>query len=468
MENNENVSPQASQKPKRKKRKWIGVIIAVVCVVLINELLKFCLEPYGSASQVMWDDYHKEDSIDQIFVGSSLCYVGISPYVVDDIMGTNSYNMGTPSQYLAQTKLAIKTAIEDHGVKRVVMALGYFSLTGERSTIAEVSFLRAKTKGESLLEKLTTYVNYAFDEDIVGTPASLNYFFPWIYNNVDLSDVASNVKAKLEGKQATEQEMVNNVYRHYVGKGYGYLSGYLNFDDTGNDTTYSYYSETFSEDSLQELRDIANLCEENDVELIVIATPHPAYDVLSYGENGDEYFEKMYLLQELFAECGAEYYDFNLAKSELFTTSDKYFFDHEHMNQEGSEAFSTSLANFLLMKEAGEDVSSYFYSPEEYLDSIDYISTIWFNTTTKTNGISVSSIAYTGTNVDVEYQYTVYNESTGEYTVVQDYSSSTSCLIPFDADGNDDGSIKIVVNARQVGSDLAYEKRCVQTISYDK
>lgn len=468
MENKENVSQGQAQSPKRKKRKWIGVIIAVVCVVLINELLKFCLEPYGSASQVMWDDYHKEDSIDQIFVGSSLCYVGISPYVVDDIMGTNSYNMGTPSQHLAQTKLAIKTAIEDHGVKRVVMALGYFSLTGERSTIAEVSFLRAKTKGEALLEKLTTYANYAFDEDIVGTPASLNYFFPWIYNSVGLKEVASNVKAKLEGKQATEQEMVNNVYRHYVGKGYGYLTGYLNFDDTGNDTTYSYYSETFSEDSLQELRDIANLCEENDVELIVIATPHPAYDVLSYGNNGDEYFDKMYLLQELFAECGAEYYDFNLAKSELFTTSDKYFFDHEHMNQEGSEAFSTSLANFLLKKEAGEDLSSYFYSPEEYLNSIDYISTIWFNTTTKTNGISVSSIAYTGTNVDVEYQYTVYNESTGEYTVVQDYSSSTSCLIPFDADGNDDGSIKIIVNARQVGSDLAYEKRCVRTISYDK
>lgn len=126
MENKENVSQGQAQSPKRKKRKWIGVIIAVVCVVLINELLKFCLEPYGSASQVMWDDYHKEETIDQIFVGSSLCYVGISPYVVDDIMGTNSYNMGTPSQYLAQTKLAIKTAIEDHGVKRVVMALGYF------------------------------------------------------------------------------------------------------------------------------------------------------------------------------------------------------------------------------------------------------------------------------------------------------------------------------------------------------
>ena len=262
--------------------------------------------------------------------------------------------------------------------------------------------------------------------------------------------------------------MVNNVYRHYVGKGYGYLSGYLNFDDTGDDTTYSYYSETFSEDSLNELREIACLCQENDVELIVLATPHPAYDVLSYGTNGDEYFEKMLLLQELFSEYGAEYYDFNLAKDELFTTSDRYFFDHEHMNKEGSEAFSTSLANFLLMKEAGEDVSSLFYTPEEYLDSIDYISTIWFNTCTKNNGISVTPIAYTGTNVEVEYQYPVYDENTDGYTVVQEYSSATSCLIPFDADGNDNSSMKIVVNARQVGSDSAYEKRCIQTICYDK
>ena len=283
----ENIEKKTTQKRKkpRRKRKWVGAIIAIIAVIIINELLKFMLEPYGSASQVMWDDYHKEDSLDQIFVGSSLCYVGISPYVVDDIMGTNSFNMGTPSQYLAQTELAIKTAIEDHDIKRVVMCLGYFSLTGERSTIAEVAFLRAKVKEANLWEKLTTYVNYAFDEDIVGTPASLNYFFPWIYNSVSLDSIGSNIQAKIEGKQATEQEMVNNVYRHYVGKGYGYLSGYLNFDDTGDDTTYSYYSETFSEDSLQELRDIADLCEENNVELIVIATPHPAYDVLSYGTN---------------------------------------------------------------------------------------------------------------------------------------------------------------------------------------
>ena len=51
--------------------------------------------------------------------------------------------------------------------------------------------------------------------------------------------------------------------------------------------------------------------------------------------------------------------------------------------------------------------------------------------------------------------------------MVQEYSTSTSCLIPYDADGNDDGKLKIMVNARQVGSDVSYEKRCVQTITYD-
>lgn len=449
-----------------KAKKCVKILLVVAVIIVFNELLKFCFEPYGTASQIMWNDYHKEENLNQIFVGSSICYVGINPYIVDDIMGTDSFNMGTSAQQLAQTKLAIKTAINDHEIKRVVMALGYFSLTGERSTKAEVAFLRAKVNSASFLTKFQTYIKYAFDDDVIGNPESINYLFPWVYNSVSLKKVPSNVTAKLEGKVATEQEMIDNVYRHYVGKGYGYLSGYLNFDDTGNDTTYRYYSETFSEDSLQELRDIACMCKDAGVELVVVATPRPAFDILSYGTNGDEYFEKMLLLQSLFSEYGASYYDFSLAKDELFTNSDKYYFDHEHMNKEGSEAFSTSMANFLLKKDAGTDVDSLFYTPEEYLNSIDYISTVWFKTKCEGNSICVTPISYKGTNVEVEYQYTVYNETTGQLDVIKDYSTDTSAVIPLNSDGNDNGCIKIIVNARQVGTDVAYEKRCIQTIKY--
>jgi len=465
----ENIEKKGHKEKKtRRKHKGLGLVIVLLCVIVINELIKFCFEPYGTASQVMWSDYHKEKELDQIFVGSSLCYVGINPYIIDDMMGTKSYNMGTPAQRLAQSEVAIKTAIEDHHIKRVVMALGYFSLTGERSTAASVAFLRAKDKSGSPIDKVKTYLDYATDDDVIGSSASINYFFPWIYNSVSWGKLSSNIKAKIEGKQAIEQEMVNNVFRHYVGKGYGYLTGNLNFDDSGNKTSTKYYSNTFSDESLQELRDIALLCAENDVELVVVGTPKPAYDILSYGNNGDDYFEKMVLIKELLKECDAKYYDFNLAKEDLFTNNDKYYFDHEHLNKEGSEAFTRSLANLLLKLDAGENVDDYFKSPEEYLNDIDYISAVWFNTKNMENGISVTPITYTGPNVSVEYEYRVYNEDTGAYDLVQDYSTATSCLIPYTNKDSESGQIKIMVNARQIGSDKDYEKRCIQTITYDK
>ena len=41
-------------------------------------------------------------------------------------------------------------------------------------------------------------------------------------------------------------------------------------------------------------------------------------------------------LKALFAEYDVDYYDFNLAKPEVFETKEDYYIDYEHLNEKGS------------------------------------------------------------------------------------------------------------------------------------
>ena len=110
------------------------------------------------------------------------------------------------------------------------------------------------------------------------------------------------------------------------------------------------------------------MCEENGVELIVINTPRPTFDVLSYGE---EYYTKYVQLKTFLNECGAEYYDFNLIKPEIYESQPDYYYNFEQLNKKGVDVFCRSLANFERIRWQGTDMEDYFYDWDEYLASIN-------------------------------------------------------------------------------------------------
>ena len=123
--------------------------------------------------------------------------------------------------------------------------------------------------------------------------------------------------------------MVNDEMRKYVGRGFGYYKGVLNYNNIGNDNSRTHYYGEFRPDLLDKLDEICQLCKENDVELIVINTPRPTFDVVSYGE---EYYETYEWLREYLKERDALYFDFNFAKPELFESAPDYYFNFEHLN----------------------------------------------------------------------------------------------------------------------------------------
>lgn len=435
------------------KQKIVKGVVFLLILVFINSTLSFALIPIGGASEVMWNDYYKMENLDTLYIGSSVCLRSFNPYILDEELGTNSYNMGTPSQPIDLTYLALETALKEHEIKRVYFGFGYFTLTMTNSQQSEAAFLQARNQHVSFGERVKANIDYMLNKRNIGTSTSMNFIFPWVYNHVQLhaGDIVSNIVGKLTGRTAADEKMVNDEMRNYVGRGYGYYKGVIDYDTVGDLNSVAYYYGEFIDDALGILNKICKLCEENEAELVVINTPRPTFDVLAYGE---EYYTRYERVKKFLNERGAEYYDFNLIKPKIYESKPDYYFNFEHLNEKGADEFSRSLANFEKMRRQGVNMEEYFYDWDEYISSIDYISAVYFEKEENGKEKIFKAHSYAGKNVDVEYQYEVHIEETGETQVIKEYGRETTCFWNCKEKGN----FKVILKARQVGSKEDYER----------
>lgn len=439
------------------KQMIIKGVAFLLILVGLNNLASFALIPIGGASEVMWNDYYEMEDLDTLYIGSSVCLRSFNPYILDKKLGTNSYNMGTPSQPIDLTYLALETALKQHDIERVYFGFGYFTLTMPNSQQSETAFLQARNQYVSLGERMKASAEYMFHRNNIGSSASVNFIFPWVYNHVQLQvgDIKANIVGKLTGRSASDEKMVNDEMRNYVGRGFGYYKGVLDYDTVGNLTSAAYYYGEFLTDTLNMLDKICELCEENGVDLIVVNTPRPAFDVLAYGE---EYYTLYEQVKQFLNERGAKYYDFNFVKPEVFASRPEYYFNFEHLNEEGADAFSESFADFEMARQQGVDVEAYFYDWKEYMASIDYISSVYFEEEGTDIGKVFKGYAYAGTNVEVEYRFEVHNKDTGDIQVLKEYGMENECIW----DCKEEGNFRVIMKVRQVGNKADYERYYAQ------
>ena len=144
------------------------------------------------------------------------------------------------------------------------------------------------------------------------------------------------------------------------------------------------------------------LCQEKGVPLMVISAPKTTLDVISY----QTYFEDYAYFKQLCAQYGAAYYDFNLAKPELFMSVEPdYYSDQTHMNRTGGRAFCQSMAAFLDLLEHGQDVESLFITPDEYLANADFITNVYITPEVHPDKVVLLATSYQGPAVKPEYEF---------------------------------------------------------------
>ncbi|WP_026507536.1 hypothetical protein [Butyrivibrio sp. MC2013] len=332
--------------------------------VLINSALVFVLSPYKGSGEEMWSAYDNMGDIDMVYAGSSQCISDIDPEVIDKSLGTLSFNMGTNMQSFHNSYIALATAIAQHKdtLRRVVLVVDYEMLDTDRydNFRAEASFYHARSRyiPGNLFRRAADEALFAVDKVYLGKPSSINYFFSWIYDRNP--DISLNVREKLAGRILDEEG-------HRTDRGFlpsdeelGDLK-YISLDEAKDwgESGVEFQELTMSVEVEDDLRNIAGLCRDNDIELIAITVPYPTFVTIYSLED---YAAMHSRLIELFNGYGFDYYDFNLVIGEVYRPDRSYFKDQGHMNTYGAQLFSRFFAEFLKWRDGGKPVNDYFLS----------------------------------------------------------------------------------------------------------
>lgn len=433
--------------------KIIGFLCLMIC---FNCIMNVLLVPANSDIDVMWNQYYSKErnEIDTVIVGASQTYVGIDPAIIDSILGTSSFNMGTDSQSYTDSLMAIKIALSEHQIKNVILAVDYEYLFDENvNKKAEAAFSHSLASHMSMFDGFRQNLRFLINN--IDEEVSINYFFPWITNHISISpgQLKENLYLRIGKIDLDNQGRDVNGFKPREGS--------LDFNNLGAAVTDANLSGKVSQEVNDALEEICDLCVENGTILTAVVTPVPKTVVVQYGSS---YFDMVEYTSNLFGKYGYSLYDFNLLKDNCYEYDEKYFYDYAHLNEEGAYYFSELLGNTLL-NEANNKESSGSYccsSAEEFLEEmkcIDSVELVYKSIPGK--GITLSCTTYADPKMILEYKYEM-TDAEGNTSIIQDYSPNMQvCFTP-----QIDSACTYRVYVRQKGSSVEYDRYNEEKIVY--
>lgn len=426
---------------------FFKVIIFCLIFFIISYGLSFALVPKGNYSRMILNEMHADkNNLDLVFIGASLSERDIDPYIVSDKLKLKAFDYGFSQQSFIGTYYALKELFDYQKPKTVVLTMD--EDTAQDIDEKSLVYISVAPYMKSFFNKAEYYFASSSDGSY------LDRIFPWRgYVVKNMLDLINNVKGKLDKSyedypRSGDIDAVKNNKNGYVGNGYVRFDpndkdGKLGYD---NIKLYSYKMKVseIPDKNIYYLKKMAELCKENNSKLILISPPMPTFKVLRVTN----YFDFDDNVAKAAKDLGIEYYNFNLIKPSIFKSENDYFADSDHLNSKGAAVFSNSLSEFLKKDENGEDLSKYFYDKKDYLESIKYISTAWFNWNKDGDNISFKANGFYGSSVTPLYQYVLTDTDTGKETVIRDYSTDPN--FEFNPAGH--SKYKIRLNAKVKGS----------------
>ena len=438
-------------------KKALSALLVAALVVGLFGLVNFALELKGTKSNMVWTNFAQTEELDTIYIGTSVAASSFNPNLIDEEYGSSSANMASPLQKLDETYLGIQSAYERFGIKRVVMTLDFTTLQLNETPNLGSAYLTQRGRVVGLSRYLSSAAWLIAEKGAASAPGSINMLFPWISNHPAWKDgvagIKRNIETKLDGSSVAAAVEAMEPGWIYFGKGYG--NKYAQLDYNSKDVALFGELEkietlSFDGAAIAGVREICSYCADHDIELIVVNVPIPVFNIHGYGQF---YVDSQQAVSDMLADMGVAYYDFVYAKPDLLQITPEDFYDNQHLNAVGADKFSRAFVTFMETLDAGGDTSALFYTPQEYLATIDYISAVKVSASSKGDGIEIKAHAYAGVDVDVEYQMLAKPVDADEWTLVRDYDDASSAVFTPGAKGTYD----VRVNVRVKGSNGDYD-----------
>ena len=331
---------------RNSKVKALLVTLALVlCACLL--LTAFC-EAYFQYPAYYYEDAPvRKDlagSLDTLIIGSSHAFRAFDPVILDEALGTHSYNLSGAMMTMEGRYLLLQKELARNPVDTVIFELSYNALLRDRDYEGPEGDIYLLGRLDSFSERVSAFFKLI-------RPSEYAEVF---HDTLTRSRTAWGMLLK---GTLTEPQMKSR-------------RGFIPLE--ANDLTLPYheayemyYDEfvypTFRPDQEQLLRDCVALCREKGARVIFVVTPLSDHTLIRYYDLAQISEHCLALAKEL----DVPLYDFNLIRTREDYPPDTAFFDDLHLSGSGAETFSRSFANILRRADAGEDVSPLFFDTYE-------------------------------------------------------------------------------------------------------
>lgn len=436
-------------------RRILTVSLILAVLLALDVALCLALQPYGSAADITWYEYRQcaDEQVETLVIGTSTSQDGLNPQPLNERLSTNTVNLSSTCQSTESSLVILRRALSDHPeIKRVLLGTSYSELESRERVDTTTLLTQAMATGQGPVKAAITY-SRLFTDSAIGTRVqSMAALVPFTLSHVSYtpSAIKSNVLTRLECESPIEA--MEQRDSHWVNLGHGFAVHDVNADfaTIPFSDVYGHFvaGEDLDAHELASLKKLCAFCSSHDLELIVFVLPSPFFQQISLGEL---YPQNMSQVRDLVETNGATYLDFNLIHPDLFSTVETDFCDALHLNADGALKFSAFLGDTIVDLESGQDLKPRFYSYEqwdEYLRTTDQIWYAFFEDEIVGNELQLTGIAFAGPSCQVEYEYALLDEASGEWQVFRDWSVDPVCMLPETGYGN----VQVRLSVRQTGA----------------
>lgn len=338
---------------KLKKDKMFHIFVAVAKVLLIAILFILVMSginrflTYLLVDDTKQDDYsrrtiyelYNQENIDALFLGSSHCFMGINPAIIDKETGKKTFNAGTVSQLYNGSYALLKEADKLYDIEEVYMDM-YYAQGLIDDVIDDRTYIISDNMKPSLNK--VEYVCGASDKE-----SWISTFFPARRNWRNLFDYEEISKIT---EEKNKEEYKN--YTNLSGPVAEYkIKGFVGFKRQ-QQPEHNWFNEYFdsvpenyiTQKNEKELKKIIDYCDKHGIKLTFIVIPMSDLMLSNIG-NYDYYITNM---STYASQNSLDFVDFNLCSREYFSNNDTLFYDEGHLNEEGANVFSELLAEYML------------------------------------------------------------------------------------------------------------------------
>jgi len=308
----------------------LGLLVFIILNTIIAIIYEYptykSVKNKTNRNYLKWEAIHNnKNTFDLILIGTSRCYASFNPMIIDSVLNTNSYNMATSAQDIAETYYSLQEIFEYQNPKYIVLDM-FFEASDESydyyQTFSNSSFFNAKKRQLNLI-----YEGY-------GNTGILNYSIPVVkFKNYLKQDIAGILS---KNKSLRKEDI--------------WIKGYLydptivsdaqisNFEPIANFETSSFSRDRFN----TYFNKIQTLVNTNNAKLICVRTAYPPTRLELTDSDDEATFFDSYL-----AEKQVPFFDLNTYKGDQYLYNDKDFADYHHLNYKGAKKASMQLVEAL-------------------------------------------------------------------------------------------------------------------------